>query len=100
MVLFRHKNDWVHSIGIVLLIVIPAVAGNASEDATGDPAKTLTTAAPRTVPVPPAVIPLEEAAMQATQVQNMIRGFATTLADTNEVESIEKFLPDFRANLA
>jgi len=39
-------------------------------------------------------------ARQAMQVDNVIRGFATNLADTEGFESIEKFLPQVRANLA
>jgi hypothetical protein len=31
---------------------------------------------------------------------NLIRGFATNLADANEVETIQKFLPQVRADLA
>lgn len=99
MVLFIHKRDWVHPIGVVLLVLLSAVSVDAAEERTANPPKTLATATP-TTPAAPAAIPPEEVAKQAMQVDNLIRGFATNLADTEGVESIEKFLPQVRANLA
>jgi small-conductance mechanosensitive channel len=46
------------------------------------------------------VIPVEEIAIQATQVGDLIRGFATNLASTSEIETIRKFLPPVSANIA
>src|SRR5437660_7137067 len=100
MVLFKHKADWIYPIGVVLLFLVLAVSANAAQQRTADSSKTVGIASPTTTPTASAAIPLEEVASQAMQVDNLIRGFATDLADTNEVETIEKVLPQMRANLA
>jgi small-conductance mechanosensitive channel len=73
---------------------------DAAEEGTTDRSKTVATQTPTITPPAAAAMPLEEVARQAMQVEQLIRGFATNLADTEEVESIEKFLPQVRANLA
>src|SRR5437868_14091985 len=98
MVLFKHKADWIYPIGVVLILLV-AVSANAAEQRTTDSSKTVGIASPTTTPTASAAIPLEEVTNQAMQVDNLIRGFATNLADTNEVETIEKLLPHMCAHL-
>jgi hypothetical protein len=100
MVLFKHKVDWIYPTGVVLIFLVLAVSANAAQQPTADSSKTVGIASPTTTPTASAAIPLEEVASQAMQVDNLIRGFATDLADTNEVKTIEKVLPQMRANLA
>jgi small-conductance mechanosensitive channel len=99
MMLFKHKDDWLHPIGVLLFLVVSTVSGNAAEQGTADPSKTVATASSTTTPAAPAAIPLEEVSSQAMQVDNLIRGFTKNLADP-EIATIEKFLPQVRANLA
>jgi hypothetical protein len=77
--------------------VIPAIA---AEQKTAETSNTAAPSGATTAPAPSPGIPLEEVAVQATQVENLIRGFATNLADANEVETIQKLLPQVRADLA
>ena len=88
---------WIHLLGLFLLV--SGAYGNAAEEGTANPSKIGARQSPTTTPVPPAVIPLEEVSRQAMQVDNLIRGFAKNLADS-EIGTIEKFLPQVRANLA
>jgi potassium-dependent mechanosensitive channel len=96
---FKHKDHWLRPVGVLLLVLASAVSGNPAEQGTADPSKTVGTPTPTTTPAAE-TIPLEEVATQAIQVDNLIRGFTTNLADTSQVETIEKFLPEVRANLA
>ncbi len=96
MMLFKHKDDWLHPIGVLLFLVVSTVSGNAAEQGTADPSKTPAT--PTSTAMTPRPIPLEEVSRQAMQVDNLIRGFAKNLADS-EIGTIEKFLPQVRANL-
>lgn len=58
--------------------VVPAIAAEQKTAETSNPAAP---SGATTAPAPSPEIPLEEVAMQATQVENLIRGFATNLAD-------------------
>lgn len=58
--------------------VVPAIAAEQKTAETSNPAAP---SGATTAPAPSPGIPLEEVAMQATQVENLIRGFATNLAD-------------------
>jgi potassium-dependent mechanosensitive channel len=100
MVLFIHKRDWVHRIGVVLLVLFSAVSVDAAEEPTPDPSKTVAGQSPTITSSAPAAIALEEVARQAMQVDKLIRGFATNLPETYEVETVDRFLPQVRANLA
>src|SRR5262245_21278097 len=73
----------------VFLLVVP---GNAAEQKNAEAQKP-------SVPPPPAVIPVAEIATQATQVGNLIRGFATNIAAGSEIETIRKFLPQVSADV-
>jgi potassium-dependent mechanosensitive channel len=73
------------------LFVLP-VAVKAAEQKTAETPKT-------PAPPSPSVIPVEEVATQATAVGNLIRGFATNLAPSNEIETIRKFLPQVRVDI-
>jgi Mechanosensitive ion channel MscS, C-terminal/Mechanosensitive ion channel, beta-domain len=89
---------WIHLLGLFLLV--SGAYGNAAEEGTANPSKTGARQSSTTTPVPPAVIPLEEVASQAMQVDTLIRGFATNVPDTHEVETIDRFVPQVHANLA
>jgi hypothetical protein len=74
---------------VVLLgafLFLPSVPSNAAEQNSAEAAKTAASPAPATIPV-------EEVATQATAVGNLIRGFATSLAPDNEIETIRNILP-------
>lgn len=100
MISFKHKRDWVNPIRVLLLLLLSAVSVDAAEQGIAAPAKSVARQSPTTAPVSPATIPLEEVASRAMQVDTLIRGFATNLPETREVETIERFLPQVRANLA
>ena len=72
-------------------LLLLAVPGNAAEQKGPEPQKPA-------VPAPPAVIPVAEIATQATEVSNLLRGFATNLAPGSAVETIRKNLPQVSAN--
>ena len=74
-------------------LFLPAVPSNAAEQKIAEAAKTPT-------PPPPTTIPVEEVATQATQVGNLIRGFAANLAPSSEIETIRKFLPQVSVDIA
>jgi potassium-dependent mechanosensitive channel len=67
-------------------LFLPSVSSNAAEQNSAEAAKTAASPAPATIPV-------EEIATQATAVGNLIRGFATSLAPDNEIETIRNILP-------
>jgi potassium-dependent mechanosensitive channel len=71
-------------------LLLLAVPGNAAEQKNAEAQKP-------SVP-PPAVIPVAEIATQATEVSNLLRGFATNLAPGTAVETIRKNLPEVSAN--
>ena len=54
----------------------------------------------RLPPPAPATIPVEEVATQATQVGDLIRGFAANVAPSSEIETIRKFLPQVSVDIA
>src|SRR5215831_6416082 len=56
-------------------------------------------AAAAPAPPPSQGIPVEEIAMQATQVGDLIRGFAANLAPSGEIETVRKFLPQVSADI-
>ena len=89
----------------ILLAVFLFLFATPGRPAQQKPAEAPKPAAPATptatpVPPPPPVIPVEEVATQATQLGNLIRGFATNLARSTEIETIRKFLPQVSANIA
>ena len=67
-------------------LLVLAVPGNAAEQKSPEAQKP-------SVPPPPPIIPVAEIATQATQVGNLIRGFATNLAPENEIETIRAMVP-------
>ena len=54
----------------------------------------------RLPPPPLTTIPVEEVATQATQVGDLIRGFAANVAPSSEIETIRKFLPQVSVDIA
>ena len=74
-------------------LFLPSVPSNAAEQKSAEAAKTPT-------PPPPTTIPVEEVATQATQVGDLIRGFAANVAPSSEIETIRKFLPQVSVDIA
>jgi potassium-dependent mechanosensitive channel len=73
-------------------LFLPSVPGNAAEQKSAEAAKT--------PPSPLTTIPVEEVATQATQVGDLIRGFAANVAPSSEIETIRKFLPQVSVDIA
>ena len=73
-------------------LFLPSVSGNAAEQKSAEAAKT--------PPPPLTTIPVEEVATQATQVGDLIRGFAANVAPSSEIETIRKFLPQVSVDIA
>jgi small-conductance mechanosensitive channel len=86
MRLVKHTDGWWHAALLATLLLVSTVPGNAAEEKSPQPQKPA-------VPVPPAVIPVAEIATQATEVSNLLRGFATSLASSSAIETIRKDLP-------
>jgi potassium-dependent mechanosensitive channel len=88
-------------ISLATFLFLWAFAANAAERTTQDVIKTPAPATPTATPVPPppAVIPVAEIATQATQVGNLIRGFATNIPAGSEIETIRKFLPQVSTDI-
>src|SRR4029434_3006902 len=74
-------------------LLVLALPGNAAEQKSPEAQK------PSVPPPPPAVIPVAEIATQATQVGNLIRGFATNIPDGSEIKTIRKCLPQVSADI-
>src|SRR5262245_25149372 len=64
-----------------------AAASKASEPATSAPS-------------PASAIPVEEIAMQATQVGDLLRGFTANLAPDAEIDTIRRMAPELAVNAA
>jgi len=75
------------------LLFLPSFLSNAAEQKSAEAAKT-------PAPPAPATIPVEEVATQATQVGDLIRGFAANVAPSSEIETIRKFLPQVSVDIA
>jgi potassium-dependent mechanosensitive channel len=73
-------------------LFLPSVSSNAAEQQSAEAAKT--------PPPPLTTIPVEEVATQATQVGDLIRGFAANVAPSGEIETIRKFLPQVSVDIA
>ena len=86
---------------VSVLLLVFTISGNAAQRKIVEAAATPPPAPPaaQTPPSQP-TIPVEEVATQATQVTNLIRGFATNLAPNAEVETIRKFVPQVGADIA
>jgi small-conductance mechanosensitive channel len=83
-------------ISLATFLFLSAFTGNAAEQKTSDVTKT---PAPPATPSPPPVIPVEEIAMQATQVGDLLRGFATDLAPSSEIQAIRSIAPQLAADI-
>jgi len=87
-------------ISLATFLILWAFTGNAAEQKTQDVIKTPAPATPTATPAPPPpVIPVEEVAMQATQVGNLIRGFTANLGRSSEIETIQKFIPQISVDI-
>lgn len=82
-------------ISLCTFILLWAFTATAAEQKTQDVTKTPApaTSTVTAAPSPPSGIPVEEVATQATQVGDLIRGFAANVAPSGEIETIRKFLP-------
>jgi potassium efflux system protein len=74
-----------------------AVPSHAAEQKIAEASKAPAPATP--APSSPSVIPVAEIATQATEVSNLLRGFATNLAYSRAVETIRKYLPGVSADI-
>jgi small-conductance mechanosensitive channel len=92
MRLVKHTDGGWHAALLAALLLVSAVPGNAAEEKSPQPQKPA-------VSVPPAVIPVAEIATQATEVSNLLRGFATSIASSNAIETIRKNLPEVSRNI-
>src|SRR5215467_9290340 len=101
MRLLKHKHGWGDAVLLVFLLSISVFPAKAAQqdvkEATKTPAPPAAAAAP--APPPSQGIPVEEIAMQATQVGDLIRGFAANLAPSGEIETVRKFLPQVSADI-
>jgi potassium-dependent mechanosensitive channel len=102
MGLLMHTDGWRPAILLSVFLFVLTVPGNAAEQNTAEAPKTPAPATPTAAPAPPppATIPVEEVATQATELGNLIRGFAANLAPSSEIETIRKFLPQMSVDLA
>ena len=82
---------------ILLWAFTATAAEQKTQDVTKTPAPATSTVTP--APSPPSGIPVEEIAMQATQVGDLLRGFTTNLAPRREIETIQKFLPQISVDI-
>src|SRR6266481_1082429 len=105
-VLWQKRRLLQSPLGTAIIILLAtflflwAFAGSAAEQKTQDVIKAPAPATPTATPgPPPAVIPVEEVAMQATQVGDLIRGFATNLAPSSEIETIRNLLPQLSVDI-
>src|SRR4029453_15186946 len=73
-------------------LFLPSASGTAAEQRSAEAAKT--------PPPPLSTNPVEEIATQATQVGDLIRGFAANVAPSSEIETIRKFLPQVSLDIA
>jgi potassium-dependent mechanosensitive channel len=87
-------------ISLATFILLWAFTGNAAEQKIQDVIKTPAPATPTATPAsPPPVIPLEEVAMQATQVGDLLRGFATNLAPSSEIQATRAITPQLATDI-
>src|SRR5438128_564756 len=89
-------------VSLAAFLLLWAFAGNTAEQKTQDVTKTPAPATSTVTPAPspPSGIPVEEIAMQATQVGDLLRGFTTNLAPGSEIETIREFVPQLSLDIA
>ena len=102
MRLLKHKHGWGDAVLLVFLLSISVFPAKAAQQDVKEATKTPAPAAAAATPAPPPSqgIPVEEIAMQATQVGDLIRGFAANLAPNSEVETIRKFVSQASLDIA
>jgi potassium-dependent mechanosensitive channel len=101
MRLLKHKHGWGDAVLLVFLLSISVFPAKAAQQDVKEATKTPPPpAAAAPAPPPSAGIPVEEIAMQATQVGDLIRGFAANLAPNSEVETIRKFVSQASLDIA
>src|ERR1700745_605727 len=96
--LLQSSSELLVAILFGTLLSFLAVPSNAAEQKIAETSKAPTSAT--LVPSPPSGIPVEEIAMQATQVGDLLRGFTRNLAARNEIEAIQKFLPPVSVDIS
>ena len=102
MRLLKHKHGLGDAVLLVFLLSISVFPAKAAQQDVKEATKTPAPAAAAATSAPPPSqgIPVEEIAMQATQVGDLIRGFAANLAPNSEVETIRKFVSQARLDIA
>ena len=87
------------SVALILsaFLFLLAGPGQTAEQKIADTSKA--TAAATQAPSSPSVIPVEEIAMQATQVGDLLRGFATDLAPSGDIQAIRSIAPQLAVDI-
>src|SRR5262250_3671538 len=101
MQFLKYKGCWKRAGLVTLVLYMTSFPAHSAQQSEPGPAKTpAPAAAAAPAPPPSAGIPVEEIAMQATEVGDLIRGFAANLAPNSEVETIRKFLSQASLDIA
>src|SRR5215468_3408142 len=96
--LLQFPPETLVAIVIAAIVSLLPASSNAAEHKT---AETFSASEPAaSVPSPRSAIPVEEIAMQATQVGDLLRGFTANLAPDPEIETIRRMAPELAVNTA
>ena len=96
--LLRSLPETLLAILLGAFLALSALPSNAAEPKITEASKTPAPVTP--APSPPSGIPVEEVAMQATQVGDLLRGFTTNLAPGSEIETIREIVPQLSLDIA
>jgi potassium-dependent mechanosensitive channel len=86
------------AIVIAAILSLLAASSNAAEHQTAEASKASEPAT--SPPSPRSAIPVEEIALQATQVGDLLRGFTANLAPDAEIDTIRRIAPELAVNTA
>src|SRR5262249_21444180 len=96
--LLQSPPETLVAIVIAAIVSLLPASSNAAEHKT---AEASSASGPATsAPSPRSAIPVEEIAMQATQVGDLLRGFTANLAPDPEIETIRRMAPELAVNSA
>src|SRR5499426_3659849 len=96
--LLQSPPETLVAIVIAAIVSLLPASSNAAEHKT---AEAFSASEPATsAPSPRSAIPVEEIAMQATQVGNLLRGFTANLAPDPEIDTIRRMAPELADNIA
>src|SRR5262245_57171426 len=95
--LLQSPPETLVAIVIAAILSLLAATSNAAEHKTAEASKA---SEPATSAPSPSAIPVEEIAMQATQVGNLLRGVTANLAPDPEIDTIRRMAPELAVNTA